>query len=48
MRAWIAVAGAMQRAATVVEYISSHHAKCGLGFTYWPAEGVSAGVRKAS
>jgi hypothetical protein len=31
----------MQRAATVVEYISAHHAKCGLGFAYWPAEAVS-------
>jgi hypothetical protein len=48
MRAWIAVAGAMQRAATVVEYISAHHAKCGLGFAYWPAEAASTAVRKAS
>lgn len=37
IRAWISVAGAMQRPAKVVEYISAHHAKCGLGFAYWPS-----------
>lgn len=37
LRAWISVAGAMQRPAKVVEYISAHHAKCGLGFAYWPS-----------
>lgn len=37
IRAWITVAGAMQRPATVVEYIRAHHAKVGLGFAYWPA-----------
>ena len=36
IRAWISVAGAMQRPAKVVEYIPAHHAKCGLGFAYWP------------
>lgn len=36
MRAWITVAGAMQRPAKVVEYIRAHHAKVGLGFAYWP------------
>ncbi len=47
MRAWITVAGAMQRAATVVEYIRAHHAKTGLGFAYWPFAAADAG-RKAS
>ncbi|HXG36903.1 MAG TPA: hypothetical protein VNL15_08040 [Dehalococcoidia bacterium] len=37
IRAWITVAGAMQRPAKVVEYIPAHHAKTGLGFAYWPA-----------
>lgn len=36
IRAWIAVAAACARPATIVEYIPSHHAKCGLGFAYWP------------
>jgi hypothetical protein len=40
MRAWITVAGAMRRPATVVDYIRAHHAKTGLGFAYWP--GVEA------
>ncbi len=38
IRAWITVAGAMQRPATVVEYIRAHHSKVGLGFAYWPCE----------
>jgi hypothetical protein len=42
MRAWISVAGAMQRRATVLEYIAAHHAKCGLGFAYWPMETADA------
>jgi aromatic ring-opening dioxygenase catalytic subunit (LigB family) len=37
IRAWITVAAAMNRPAKVLEYIASHHAKCGLGFAYWPA-----------
>lgn len=37
LRAWIGIAGAMQRPATAVEYIPAHHAKCGLGFAYWPS-----------
>ena len=37
IRAWITVAGAMRRPATVVEYIRAHHAKVGLGFAYWPS-----------
>ncbi len=36
VRAWIAVAAAMGRPATVVDYIKAHHAKTGLGFAYWP------------
>lgn len=36
IRAWITVAGAMQRSAKVVDYIRSHHAKVGLAFAYWP------------
>jgi protocatechuate 4,5-dioxygenase beta chain len=41
IRAWITVAGAMRRPATVLEYIGSHHAKVGLGFAYWPAVDAS-------
>ena len=48
IRAWITVAGAMRRPATVVEYIRAHHAKCGLGFAYWPAEVASDAIPKAS
>ena len=40
IRAWITVAGAMQRRATVVDYIRAHHSKVGLAFAYWP--GVEA------
>ncbi len=38
IRAWITVAGAMRRRATVLDYMSANHAKCGLGFAYWPTE----------
>ena len=38
IRAWIAVAAAMGRAATVLDYFPSHHAKCGLAFAYWPEQ----------
>jgi hypothetical protein len=38
IRAWIAVAAAMDRPATIVDYIKAHHAKTGLGFAYWPVE----------
>ena len=38
IRAWITVAAAMQRSATVLDYFPSHHAKCGLAFAYWPEE----------
>lgn len=36
IRAWISVAGAMRRPATIVDYIRAHHAKAGLAFAYWP------------
>jgi protocatechuate 4,5-dioxygenase beta chain len=36
IRAWITVAGTMQRRATVVDYIRAHHSKVGLAFAYWP------------
>ncbi len=39
IRAWISVAGAMQRPARVVDYIQAHHAKTGLAFAYWPIVG---------
>lgn len=41
IRAWITVAGAMRRPATVVDYIRAHHAKTGLAFAYWPSADVS-------
>jgi hypothetical protein len=37
VRAWIAVAAAMKRAATVVEYVPAHCTVTGCGFAYWPA-----------
>jgi protocatechuate 4,5-dioxygenase beta chain len=36
MRAWIAVAAAMNRPAKVVDYVRAHHAKTGLAWAYWP------------
>lgn len=42
IRAWITVAAAMGRPATVVDYFVSHHAKCGLAFAFWPADDVVA------
>lgn len=38
IRAWLTVAGALNRPATVVDYIRAHHTKTGLGWAYWPAE----------
>jgi protocatechuate 4,5-dioxygenase beta chain len=47
VRAWITVAAAMNRPATVVDYIKAHHAKAGLGFAYWPAlDGAPRGARR--
>ena len=52
IRAWISVAGAMNRRANVVDYMRIHHAKTGCAFAYWPAveseDVVSAAARIAS
>ncbi len=41
IRSWITVAGAFEgRPATVVDYIPARHAVTGLGFAYWPLDGV--------
>jgi aromatic ring-opening dioxygenase catalytic subunit (LigB family) len=45
IRAWIAVAGAMNRPATVIDYIKAHHAKTGLAFAYWPALEGNTGAK---
>jgi len=37
VRAWISVAAAMNRPATVVEYTAAHCTQTGCGFVYWPA-----------
>lgn len=37
IRAWISVAAAMKRPATVVEYVPAHTTFTGCGFVYWPA-----------
>jgi protocatechuate 4,5-dioxygenase beta chain len=42
VRAWISVAGACRRPATVVEYLISHHAKVGLAWAHWPWPGAAA------
>jgi protocatechuate 4,5-dioxygenase beta chain len=36
VRAWISVAAAMQRPATVVEYVPAHCTQTGCGFVSWP------------
>lgn len=36
VRAWIAVAAAMNRPATVLEYVPAHCTVTGCGFAYWP------------
>ncbi|WP_102345859.1 hypothetical protein [Bacillus sp. Marseille-P3661] len=36
IRQWITVAGAMDRKATVIDYIPAYHTKTGLGYVYWP------------
>jgi protocatechuate 4,5-dioxygenase beta chain len=38
VRAWISAAAAMNRPATVVDYVPAHCAQTGCGFVYWPAE----------
>jgi protocatechuate 4,5-dioxygenase beta chain len=40
VRAWISVAAAMRRPATVVEYVPAHCAQTGCGFVYWPTIGA--------
>jgi protocatechuate 4,5-dioxygenase beta chain len=37
VRAWISVAAAMRRPATVVDYVPAHCTQTGCGFVYWPA-----------
>jgi protocatechuate 4,5-dioxygenase beta chain len=37
VRAWITVAAAMRRPATVVDYVPAHCTQTGCGFVYWPA-----------
>lgn len=37
VRAWISVAAAMRRPATVVDYVPTHCTQTGCGFVYWPA-----------
>jgi protocatechuate 4,5-dioxygenase beta chain len=36
VRAWISVAAAMQRAATVIDYVPAHCTQTGCGFVCWP------------
>ena len=36
VRAWISVAAAMRRPATLVEYVAAHCTQTGCGFVYWP------------
>ena len=37
LRSWIVAAAAMNRPASIVDYIPAHHAKAALAFAYWPA-----------
>ena len=39
VRAWISVAAAMKRPATVVEYVAAHCTQTGCGFVCWPPVG---------
>jgi hypothetical protein len=36
VRAWISVAAAMRRPATVIDYVPAHCTQTGCGFVYWP------------
>ena len=38
LRAWITVAGAMNRPAKVLDYMVHWHQVCGLGYAYWPPD----------
>jgi hypothetical protein len=40
VRAWISVAAALRRPATVVEYVPAHCTQTGCGFVYWPPAGA--------
>jgi protocatechuate 4,5-dioxygenase beta chain len=35
VRAWISVAAAMKRPATIVDYVPAHCTQTGCGFVYW-------------
>ena len=49
VRAWISVAAAMNRPATVVEYVPIHSTVTGCGFVYWPpVESQAAGSQAAT
>ena len=39
VRAWISVAAALRRPATIVEYVPAHCTQTGCGFVYWPPTG---------
>jgi len=39
VRAWISTAAAMNRPATVVDYVPAHCTQTGCGFVYWPPTG---------
>jgi protocatechuate 4,5-dioxygenase beta chain len=43
VRAWISVAAAMRRPATIVEYVAAHCTLTGCGFAYWPAAAEPSG-----
>ena len=47
VRAWISVAAALKRPATVVEYVPAHCTQTGCGFVYWPLADGPAGADKA-
>jgi hypothetical protein len=48
VRAWIAVAAAMNRPAKVVDYVPAHCTVTGCGFVYWPAVESVVDERTAS
>jgi len=43
VRAWISVAAAMRRPATVVEYVPAHCTQTGCGFVVWPPQLTATG-----
>jgi protocatechuate 4,5-dioxygenase beta chain len=46
VRAWISVAAAMRRPATVVEYVPAHCTQTGCGFVCWPPAEADAPARR--